>query len=41
MDKFKALSTSSKVLVVVAGALVVVAVGCIIGVIATGGFNGI
>lgn len=41
LDKFRSLSTSSKVLVIVAGSLVVIAIGCLIGVLATGGFNGI
>ena len=40
LDKFSGLSTSSKALVITGGAVLIVAIGCLIGVIATGGFNG-
>lgn len=41
LDKFKSLSTFSKVLVVAAGVLLVACIGCVVAVFATGGFNGI
>ena len=40
-DKFKNLSTFSKVLVVGCGVCLLVAIGLVIAVFATGGFNGI
>lgn len=40
LDKFKGLSTSSKVLVVAATVAIVLMVAAVIGVVATGGFNG-
>lgn len=40
LDKFRGLSTSSKALVIAGIATLVIAIGCLIGVIATGGFNG-
>lgn len=41
LDKFRNLKTSSKVLVIGAGVALLLCVGLIIGVFATGGFNGI
>lgn len=40
-DKFKNLSTFSKVLVITCGVCLLAVIGLIIGVFATGGFNGI
>lgn len=41
LDKFRSLSTSSKVLLIGGVAVVLVCIGLIIAVVATGGFNGI
>lgn len=41
LDKFKGLSTFSKVLVVGAGVALLLCIGLIVAVFATGGFNGI
>lgn len=40
-DKFKSLSGASKALVIGGGVLLLAAIGCVIAVFATGGFNGI
>lgn len=41
LDKFKSLSTFSKVLVIGGCVAVLLCIGCVIAVFATGGFNGI
>ena len=41
LDKFRNLSTSSKVLVIGCGVAVLLCIGLVIAVFATGGFNGI
>lgn len=41
LDKFKNLSTSSKVLVIGGAVALLACIGLIIAVIATGGFNGV
>lgn len=41
LEKFKGLSTFSKVLVIGAGVALLLCIGLVIAVFATGGFNGI
>lgn len=41
LDKFKNLSTFSKVLVIGAGAALLACIGLVVAVLVTGGFNGI
>lgn len=41
LDKFKNLNTFSKVLVIGACVAVLLCIGCVVAVLATGGFNGI
>lgn len=41
LDKFKNLSTFSKVLVIGAGVALLACIGLVVAVLATGGFNGV